>query len=82
LNGIKTNIPSALVKEGDTIGWMERSTKTEYFKELQATIESRTIPGWLILDRKNMTGQVQSLPTPDDIEVKIDGKAIVEHYSR
>src|SRR4030043_94110 len=34
LNGRKTNIPSALVKEGDTVNWREGSQKTEYFKQL------------------------------------------------
>src|SRR3972149_12273781 len=32
LNGRKANIPSALVKEGDTITWREGRRKTEYFK--------------------------------------------------
>jgi small subunit ribosomal protein S4 len=82
LNGVKTDIPSALVSEGDTITWVETSTQTEYYKQLLADIESRTVPGWLSLDRKKMVGQVSSLPTPDDIEAKLDGKAIVEYYSR
>ena len=82
LNGVKTDIPSALVSEGDTITWVETSTQTEYYKQLLADIESRTLPGWLSLDKKKMVGQVSSLPTPDDIEAKLDGKAIVEYYSR
>ena len=35
LNGRKHNVPSTLLKEGDTVGWREGSTKTEYYKRLQ-----------------------------------------------
>ncbi len=82
LNGRKTNIPSCLVKEGDTISWKETSTKTEYYKQLIQSIESKSVSSWLSLDKKKLVGQVLSLPTPDDIEAKIDGKTIVEYYSR
>ncbi len=82
LNGRKTNIPSCLVKPGDTISWREGSTKNEYYKILVQEIEGRTIPGWLSLDKQTMAGQIANLPTPEDIEVKFDEKAIVEYYSR
>jgi small subunit ribosomal protein S4 len=82
LNGRKANIPSALVKEGDTISWREGSQKSEYFKTLSAEIESRTVLNWLSLDRQNLTGQVVSLPTPDQVDARFDSKAVIEYYSR
>ncbi len=82
LNGRKTNIPSCLVKEGDTIGWKESGTKTEYYKQLVRSIEAKSVASWLSLDRQKLIGQVLSLPTPDDIGAKFDGKAVVEYYSR
>lgn len=82
LNGRRTDAPSCLVKEGDKIAWRQGSTKTEYYKILAETIESRVIPGWLSLDKANLSGQVISLPTPDDIGAQFDGKTIVEYYSR
>lgn len=82
LNGRKTDIPSCLVKEGDAIGWREGSTKTEYYKQQAQAIEAKTISSWLSLDKQKMTGQVLTLPTPDDIDAKFNGKAIVEYYSR
>ena len=82
LNGRKTDIPSCLVKEGDTIAWKEISTKTEYYKQLAQSIESKSVLSWLSLDKQNLAGQVLSLPTPDDIDAKFDGKIIVEYYSR
>jgi small subunit ribosomal protein S4 len=82
LNGRKTDIPSCLVKEGDTINWKPEKTKTEYYKLLVQSIEGRSVLSWLSLDRQNLVGRVLSLPTPDDIDVKFDGKSIVEFYSR
>lgn len=82
LNERKTNVPSALVKEGDLISWREGSTKTEYYKLLEKTIESKTVAPWLNLDKKQLSGRVITMPTPDDIEAKFVGKSIVEWYSR
>lgn len=82
LNGKKADIPSAFVKEGDTISWREGSKKTEYYKVLAESIESKNIVNWLSLDRQNMVGQVVTLPTPDQADTKFDSKAVIEYYSR
>jgi small subunit ribosomal protein S4 len=82
VNDHRNNVPSALVKEGDTIGWSEGSRKSEYFKQLAQDIESKTVLAWLSLDRQNVVGQVISLPTPEQIDVHFDGKAVIEYYSR
>jgi small subunit ribosomal protein S4 len=82
LNGRKTSIPSALVKEGDTISWREGSTRTEYYKTAQASIEAKAPLNWLSLDTQKMEGRLVSLPTAGDVESTFDGKAIVEWYSR
>lgn len=82
LSGRRTNIPSCLVKEGDTISWREGSTKTEYFKQVAGEIGSKSVPSWLGLDRDNLVGQVISMPTPEDAGAKFEGQSIVEYYSR
>lgn len=82
VNNRKTNIPSFLVKEGDTIRWSQVSAKTEYYKQLAQAIESKSVPSWLSLDKPSLVGRVSSLPTPGDTETKIDSKTIVEYYSR
>jgi small subunit ribosomal protein S4 len=82
LNGHKTDIPSCLVKEGDTISWKEGSTETEYCKQMVQTIEGKVIPSWLSLDKEKLVGRVLSLPTPDDIQAKFECQSIVEYYSR
>lgn len=82
LNGRKTDIPSCLVKVGNTINWHPSSTKTEYYKTMVETIGDRIVPGWLTLNEERMEGQVVNLPSAEDIETKFNGKAIVEFYSR
>jgi len=82
LNGRKTDIPSCLVKEGDTISWREQSTKSEYYKQLVETIAAKTVLNWLSLDRENLVGRIVSMPTPEDTGAKFEGSSIVEYYSR
>jgi small subunit ribosomal protein S4 len=82
LNGAKTNISSALVKEGDTISPSPRAMKTEYFKILTENIKSKMVPNWLALDREKLMGKLISLPIVSDVETKFEGKTIVEFYSR
>ena len=82
LNGRKTDIPSCLIKEGDTISFKESSTKSAYYKGLLPSIAGKITPSWLALDKENLAGQVVSLPTPNDVEAKFDTMAIVEYYSR
>jgi small subunit ribosomal protein S4 len=82
LNGKKADVPSMMVKEGDAIGWREGSKKTEFYKTLAENIEAKMVLSWLSLDRQNMVGQVITLPTPDQVDAKFDGKAVIEYYSR
>jgi small subunit ribosomal protein S4 len=82
LNGRKTDIASCLVKEGDVISWHGKSVNTEYYKIVARSIGSKTVPGWLNLDREKLVGKVLSLPTPDDIGAKYNIASVVEYYSR
>jgi small subunit ribosomal protein S4 len=82
LNGHRTDIPSCLVKAGETIAWRPNSTKSEYYKEMVEAVKDKVIPTWLSLDAEKVEGKLVSLPTKEDIGVKFDVKAIVEYYSR
>lgn len=82
VNGHRVNVPSYLADEGDTIACREASLKKEYFKKVVEEIKSKTIPGWLTLDRTKLIGQVVTLPVPDETIGQFDGKSIVEYYSR
>ena len=82
VNGGKVNIPSFLVKPGDTISWKDKSKDTELCKTVVERIEGREVSSWLSLDIPNLSGQVLSLPTREEIDAKFDEQAIVEYYSR
>ena len=82
VNGRKTNIPSFLVEEGDTIAVRERSKKLTYFRDLSTVMEHKIVPEWLGLDISKMEGRVLTLPTREDIDASITEQLIVEYYSR
>ena len=82
VNEHRINIPSYLVKSGDTIKWQRASTKTEYYKRLVEEIKDKTTPGWLSLNKEEMTSSVLALPSKDDIDTKFNGKSIVAYFSR
>ncbi|MBI2909883.1 MAG: 30S ribosomal protein S4 [Chloroflexi bacterium] len=82
LNNRKTDIPSAIVKVGDTISWMPASIRSELYKTVARDIQSKAIPSWLSLDMQTLTGRVVSLPSRSDIDTTVDEHLIVEWYSR
>ena len=82
VNGHKVDIPSFLVKSGDVITWREKSVKTELYKRVAQEIDSKLIPGWLSLDKQDLSGRVLTLPIPDEVAAKFNVKMIVEYYSR
>jgi small subunit ribosomal protein S4 len=83
LNNRKTDIASARVKVGDTIGWTDRGRKTEYFKVLvESSRNAAEAPPWLSVDRAQMTGRVLTMPTRNDGDKTFNEAAIVEYYSR
>jgi small subunit ribosomal protein S4 len=82
VNGRRTDVPSMLLKDGDTIAIRDGSQKLTYFKELNAFAETRTPPEWLNRDIKNLTGVVQRLPERVEIDGSLNEQLIVEYYSR
>ena len=82
VNGKQVNIPSYLVKAGDTIEIREKSKNIQRFKDIKETTAGRLVPEWLDADLENLQGTVKELPTPDMIDVPGDEMLIVELYSK
>lgn len=82
VNDRRTDVPSMLLGEGDTIAVREGSGKLSYFKELSAFAEKRTSPSWLNRDLKSMSGSVARMPERAEIDGSLDEQLIVEYYSR
>lgn len=82
VNGRRTDVPSMLLSEGDTIAVREGSGKLNYFKILGDYAEKRTYPAWLSRDLKAMNGSVARMPERAEIDGSLDEQLIVEYYSR
>ena len=82
INGVKTDIPSYLVRVGDVVSWKESVKQTDFFKDRTDGIPKRPIPAWLSLNHDDMTGQVVTLPADEDLQQSINSRLIVEYYSR
>ena len=82
VNGRSVDIPSFLVKPGDTIAIREKSRK---MATILTTIEARkgqSAPEWLDVDTDKLSAKVLSIPTRDSIPIPINEQLIVELYSK
>ena len=82
VNGKKVDIPSYIVKLGDTVG-IERSHDTEKrVKDNLEMLQDRLLPEWLSLDRNMVLGRIERLPGRVDAQLPIEENLIVELYSK
>jgi small subunit ribosomal protein S4 len=82
LNDRKTNVPSALVKAGDSVSVRPQSVRLNYFRALRQVLDDGQVPRWLQLDANNMSATVLQLPIREDIDVSLNEQLVVEYYSR
>lgn len=82
VNGKCVNIPSYLVKAGDTIEIREKSKGSQRYKDILEVTAGRLVPEWLEADQENLKGVVKELPTREMIDVPVDEMLIVELYSK
>ena len=82
VNGKQVNIPSYLVKAGDTIEIKEKCKSSQRYKDVLEATGGRLVPAWLDVDQENLKGEVKALPTREEIDVPVDEMLIVELYSK
>lgn len=82
VNGRRSNVPSMLIKEGDSIELREGSRNNTYFKELNDLAKERTVPEWVDRDLKKISGSIKRLPERTEIDANLNEQLIVEFYSR
>ena len=82
LNGRRTDIASARLRQGDVVSVSPGARNTEYFKIIGETIAKKSVPRWLELDAAELSGRILSLPNREDIEANVNEQLIVEFYSR
>ena len=82
INGKKANIPSIIVKAGDVIAVAENSRSSEKFKTLAESLDAKTAPKWLEVNKEGLSAKVVALPTREDIDFEFEEQLIVELYSK
>ena len=83
VNGRRMDIPSYLVKAGDTITWKRvNGSVPEFIAGLTEDIPKRPVPMWLQLDPTSLTGEVVAIPDATSADTAIEVRLIVELYSK
>ena len=83
VNGKRVDIPSKIIDQGDVIRVCDRTRKKDFFKLVLERAEGRTVPEWLQREEDDIaSGQVVTLPSGEDPQLKIRDQLIVELYSR
>ena len=82
VNGKQVNIPSYLIKAGDTVEIKEAKKSSPRYKEIVEVTGGRMVPDWLEVDQENLKGTVKELPSREAIDVPVDEMLIVELYSK
>ncbi|MCI0552892.1 MAG: 30S ribosomal protein S4 [Anaerolineae bacterium] len=82
VNGRRTDVPSMLLRDGDSVAVRDGSRGLEYFKVLGDLADARTSPSWLNRDTKQLSGAIQRLPERAEIDGSLNEQLIVEYYSR
>ena len=78
VNGKQVNIPSYLVKAGDTIEIKENKKGSQRYKDILEATGSNMVPEWLDVDAENLKGSVKELPAREAIDVPVEiGRAHV-----
>ncbi|MBI5674726.1 MAG: 30S ribosomal protein S4 [Nitrospirae bacterium] len=82
VNGKRVNIPSYMVRAGDSISVKEESRQLVPVQENIAKAEHKGLPSWVQRDINNFSGRILNLPAMDDISLPVQEQLIVELYSK
>jgi len=83
VNGRQTDIPSFLVKPGDTITIDPKVVQTLAVKQgLENAEKSAPRPSFLTYDPATMTGKMVRWPDRGEVSINVDEQLIVEFYSK
>jgi small subunit ribosomal protein S4 len=82
INGRKVNVPSYILKQGDTIAPADNKKEKPLIKTAIEGMKGKTLPSWLAFDADKNQGLVQTPASREDITLPIQEQLIVELYSR
>lgn len=82
VNGRKVNIPSMVLKPGDVVAVRNRPKSKAMATAAFEIASQQQMTTWLRVDGKNLSGEVLSVPTREEIAPTVDEQLVVELYSR
>jgi small subunit ribosomal protein S4 len=82
VNGKKVDIPSYLLKAGDTVSIKAKSMESDKIHSVLDINSARPVPQWLELNRDSVEAKVLSMPEREQISVPVEEHLIVEFYSK
>jgi small subunit ribosomal protein S4 len=82
VNNKPVDIPSYLLKPGDTIQVREKSKKLEILHSSMKRMKDTGMLPWLSLDKAAMVGTFLDIPARADIPLNADEQLVVELYSK
>ena len=82
VNGKRVNIPSYLVRPGDTIEVVAKAKDQLRIKGALEAAGTRGFPEWIEVDAKTMKGKFKALPARSDLPSNINESLVVELYSK
>jgi len=81
LNGKRSNVPSMVVREGDTIMIKDNDASKKIIRECLSK-SNQVVPSWMTLSEDDLKGTIERLPYRTDIETVANEQAVVEFYSK
>lgn len=82
VNRRKVDIPSFLVKAGDTVSVRDREKSRAMVKEALETSKTRDTVPWLAVSESELTISVVKTPEREDISLPIEEQLVIELLSR
>jgi small subunit ribosomal protein S4 len=82
VNGKRVDVPSFIVKVGDTIEVREKSKKMQALLDSLDAVVRRGVPQWLDLEKDGMKGIIKGIPLREDLTMPMQEQLIVELYSK
>ncbi|GLI36056.1 30S ribosomal protein S4 [Desulforhabdus amnigena] len=82
VNGKKVNVPSYLLRPGDTVTIAEGSRQISIINDALEALPRRGLPSWLELDKAKYEGIFKTIPTREEMNLPVQEQLVVEFYSK
>ena len=82
VNGRSVDIPSYLLRPGDTVTVAESSRQLVVINDALEAMPRRGLPPWLELDKAAYQGVFKAYPTREEMNLPVQEHLIVEFYSK